>query len=276
MAIPDSVVRHYARDAIAERVLGALRAEAGAEVAITPDTLAPLDHFHSRGVDATADLLALLAPRPGELVLDIGCGIGGPARWIAVRAGCHVTGVDLTPEFCAAATALTAACGLDRQVRILEGSATDLPLPDAAFDRAYSQNVVMNVADKARFYAEARRVLRAGGVLALSNLAAGPAGPPRYPVPWAASAETSFLSTPETTRADLEAAGFEILAFHDITAAMHAFNEEMREKARSGAKPRLGMAVLVGDALAERRRNTARAIAGGNLLALEILVRKPG
>jgi sarcosine/dimethylglycine N-methyltransferase len=276
MASPDDVIRHYARDAIADRLLAALRAEAGETVAITPDTLAPLDHFHGRGVAATTELLALLAPRAEDQVLDIGCGIGGPARWIAQHAGCHVTGVDLTPEFCAAAVALNQATGLAGRVRILQGSALDLPLPADGFDRAYSQNVVMNIEDKPRFYAEARRVLKPGGILALSNLAAGPAGPPDYPVPWAASPETSFLSSPETTRADLTAAGFEILHYEDISAKIVAFNETMRARARAGAAPRLGMAVLVGDAMAERQRNSARGIATNRLLALEILARRTG
>ncbi len=276
MSLADQVTQHYAREGIAARILAALRESAGAEAAVTPEALAPLDHFHGRGLVATAELLALLAPAPGEQVLDIGCGIGGPARWIAARAGCHVTGVDLTAEFCEAAVALNAAAGMAERVRILHGSATDLPLPDAAFDRAYSQNVAMNIADKPRFYAEARRVLRPGGVLALSNLASGPAGPPRYPLPWAAVAETSFLVTPEATRAGLEAAGFEILAFHDVTVAVHAFNAAMRARTKAGAPPRLGMSVLVGEAMAERQRNSARGIAEGTLIAIEVLARRVG
>ncbi|MGH7044654.1 MAG: class I SAM-dependent methyltransferase [Acetobacteraceae bacterium] len=276
MSLPDTVIRHYARDDIAAQVLAALRAEAGAEVAITPDTLAPLDQFHGRGVTATAALLGLLDPQPGELLLDIGSGIGGPARWIAARSGCHVTGVDLTPAFSAAATTLAAAAGLADRVRFCVGNALDLPLPDATFDRAYSQNVVMNIPDKSRFYAEAYRVLKPGGVLALANLAAGPSGPPRYPVPWASSTETSFLATPEATRAELEAAGFEILAFHDVTEAIVAFNAAMRAQVKAGAPPRLGMSVLVGEAMAERLRNSARGIAEGSLIAIEALARRPG
>ena len=268
MSITDAVIAHYARDDIAARILAALADVAGPDAAVTPDTLAPLDHFHSRGVAATAALCALLAPQAGDAVLDIGCGIGGPARWIAAHTGCMMTGVDLTPDFVAAAAALAAATG--QSLRFLVGSALALPVPDAAFDRAYSQNVVMNIADKPGVYAEVRRVLRPGGVLALSNLTAGPAGPPAYPLPWAASADTSFLSTPQETRAAVEAAGFEILAFHDVSDEIVAFNAALR----ASGKPRLGMAVLVGDAILERQRNSARGLAEGRLRAIEVLARR--
>src|SRR5262249_4844407 len=106
MANANPVARHYGSAGIAERRLAALRAANGADAPVTPEALAPVDHFHGRGVLATGELMALLGPQPGEHILDIGCGIGGPARWIAGKAGCRVTGVDLTPEFCEAARAL--------------------------------------------------------------------------------------------------------------------------------------------------------------------------
>ena len=270
MSVTQAVISHYARADIAPRILAALADVVGPDTPVSAEALAPLDHFHSRGVTATEALCRLLDPQPGEAVLDIGCGIGGPARWIAARTGCRVTGVDLTPDFVAAATALAAATGQSGTARFLEGSALALPVPDAAFDRAYSQNVVMNIADKAAVYAEARRVLRPGGVLALSNRTAGPAGRPAYPLPWAAGPETSFLSTPEATRAELEAAGFAILAFHDVSAEIVAFNQALRASGR----PRLGMGVLVGEAIVERQRNSARGLAEGRLCAIEVLARR--
>ncbi|HVC56085.1 MAG TPA: class I SAM-dependent methyltransferase [Stellaceae bacterium] len=275
MAAANPVAQHYGRPGIAARVLAALRAANGAAAAVTPEALAPMDHFHGRGVVATAELVAQLDPLPGEHILDIGSGIGGPARWIAARCGCHVTGVDLTPEFCEAATALNAACGLADRVTILQGSALDLPLPDAAFNRAYSQNVVMNIADKLAFYREAFRVLRPGGLLALANACAGEAGPPYFPVPWAATPATSFLATPAQMRADLLAAGFEIVSFDDTTDAPRPAQLPEGERSRREEPGSLGMHVVLGDEIRGMRANSVRSAREGRTRTVEALVRKP-
>src|SRR5215213_6618041 len=98
MPTPDPVAMHYGRSGIADRILAVLREANGPDAPLTPEVLAPIDHFHGRGVLATEELVALLKPLPGERLLDIGSGVGGPARWIAARCGVRVTGVDLTPE----------------------------------------------------------------------------------------------------------------------------------------------------------------------------------
>ncbi len=276
MSDPSHVTRHYESHGIAERVLAALRAASGADVAITPDTLAPLDHFHGRGLGATKELVKLLAPLAGEHILDIGCGLGGPARWIAWHYGCRVTGIDLTPDFCAAAMALTAATGQLQHIRILNGSATELPFADATFDRAYSQNVVMNIADKARFYSEAFRVVKPGGVAAFSNIGMGPAGSPIYPVQWATTAATSFLSTPAETRQFLQAAGFDIVAFRDTTDELRPELLAYGAKVARDGLPRLGTHVVMGERMLELQANSTRNLAEGRTGLIEALVKKPG
>ena len=269
------VTQHYARPGIAERALEALREANGSEAPVTPEALAPLDQFHGRGVVATEELVALLKPQAVERLLDIGSGIGGPARWIAAKFGCRVTGVDLTPEFCAAADALNAVTGLADRVTFLNGSALDLPVPDGAFDAAYSQNVIMNIADKRRFYREAFRALRAGGRLALSNLCAGAKGDPYYPVPWATTAKTSFLATQDEMRADLAASGFEIAHFEDTTAATVEMQRRARERVERGEPLRIAVQVIMGERSRDMQINTSRNVEEGRVATVEALVRKP-
>lgn len=274
MANLHQIERHYAKAGkdIAERVLTAL----GTEEPVTPERLAPVDQFHGGGLSATRALMVLLQPQATHHLLDLGSGIGGPARWIASTFGCKVAGIDLTATFCAAAEALPQATGLEERVTIIHGSALETPISDNSFDRAYSQNVMMNIEDKLGFYREAFRVLKPGGMLALSTLAKGPNDEPYYPSPWAETAETSFLAGLEDTKRDVLIAGFEILQLNDKSAQTRT--EAIAEVTALETKvpPTIGVPLVMGERFFELTLNSARARRVGRLSIIEALLRKPG
>jgi ubiquinone/menaquinone biosynthesis C-methylase UbiE len=269
------VKKHYTSTGIAARILAALRAVNGPDVPITPDTLAPIDHFHGKGVVATKELAALLQPKASDHLLDIGCGIGGPARWIAAKYGCHVTGVDLTAEFCEAARELNIITGLANRVQILHGDALSLRVSAESFDRAYSQAALMNILDKRAALREVFRALRHGGLLALSLAGAGTAGEPHYPLPWATSTAISFLATPDEVRSDLLAAGFQIVALRDTTTEVVAALAPVLRQLETEGLPPLGEHVVTGEGAKEWRINWVRSLVESRVCLIEALARKP-
>ena len=211
--------------------------------AMQPSELALLEDFHSLGRLATAALIDLAQVGAGDRVLDAGTGIGGTARLIAAERGARVTAVDLTSEYCDIATWLNDAVGLGDMIEVRTADVTELPFDDASFDVVVSQHVQMNVADKRRLYAEARRVLTPGGRLALWDVTAGSGGPLHFPVPWATSPEQSHLVTPERLAELLREAGFATTHWNELTdtapTAMRSF--------LAGDAPPLGLHVFVPD-----------------------------
>src|SRR6266446_10692571 len=236
------VEAHYTSGTLGEAILAALKAAGKDLDHLTPDDLVPVDEFHGGQRQATVRLADLLALDLTERVLDVGSGIGGPSRFLASRYGCQVTGIDLTAEFCRVAEMLTRLTGLTSKVSYRQADALDLPFEDMCFDVVWSQNASMNIADRDRLYSEMRRVLKAGGRLALQEVVAGMGGEPHYPVPWAREASISFLLTAEATREKLEAAGFLVVTWQDTTST----SSRSWTQAVEGAPPPLGIHLLVG------------------------------
>jgi SAM-dependent methyltransferase len=212
-----TIEAYWGRENLAEAILAALAARGVDLDALTPDTVAPVDQFHGGGKPATDRLARLAGPAPGTQVLDVGGGFGGPARTLAVQFGCLVTTVDLTASYVRAAQTLTTRMRLDDRVSHHVGNALALPFPEETFDLVWTQNSGMSIADKERLYAGFHQVLRPGGLLALQEPMAGPVQPLLYPVMWARDASTTFLRTPPEMRAVIEAAGFRLRAWDDVT-----------------------------------------------------------
>lgn len=221
----EGIARHYSEDdRLSKAILDSLERAGKAVGALTSADLATVDEFHIGGRKATLDVAAGMNLSPGMRVIDLGSGLGGPARTLAETYGCHVTGIDLTPAFCAAATTLSEWVGLSDRVTFVQGDATRLPFADDSFDAAMTIHVAMNIAAKDRMYAEARRVLKPGGRFAVYDVLQGEGGEVQYPVPWARTPEISHLATPDEMPALLTGAGFRVLSVEDSSdASLHWF-----------------------------------------------------
>jgi len=211
----DDVVQYWGSPGAAARILHAVRLELPEGAA--PADLAGLDHVHSGGLLATKALADAAGIGPGIQVLDVGAGLGGPARWLASQFGCRVTCLDLTPEFCEAAVALTKLTRLTSLVEVVQGDALNTPFDDERFDVVWAQNAFMNISDKAQLFRELHRVLKPGGKLVFQEPMAGPNQPIHYPVTWADRPELSFLASPADCREWVEAVGFQVRRWEDVT-----------------------------------------------------------
>ncbi|MCX7143013.1 MAG: class I SAM-dependent methyltransferase, partial [Proteobacteria bacterium] len=240
MEIEQAVAQHYAHGSLEESILNALAA-AGKDVnRLTPKDLAPVDEFHVGGRLATVAFAEQFALRPGMRLLDIGCGIGGAARYFASEHGCQVTGIDLSAEYAAVANALAARVGLSERVSCRQGSALALPFEPGSFDGAYMFHVGMNIEDKAKLFREVRRVLTPAGVFGIYDVMRLAAGDLHYPVPWTGSADVSFVEDAASYRKLLAAEGFEVVkerSRRDFALEVFA---QMRAKGAAGGPPPLG------------------------------------
>ncbi len=238
--------------------------------------IAAVDEFHTGGREATINLVASLDVKPAQHILDIGCGIGGTARYLAGQFSCEVTGVDLTAEFVETGNRLCEKTGLSGNIRLIQASALDTGLPAASFDGACMLHVGMNIEDKQALFEEAFRLLKPSAKIAVYDVMRCKDDGLDYPVPWAASEATSFPAKPAEYRSALELAGFTILHEIDRTEFALAFMERLKKHQESaGKKPAgPGLQLLMGDNAALKVKNMVGMMHRGILAPVEMLARK--
>lgn len=254
----DSINLHYGPSDISARIMAGLR-EAGKDLhRLTREDLAPFDEFHGGGRASTRELAGLASLRPGMSVLDVGSGVGGPARTLAAEFGCRVTGIDLTEEFCRAAAWLTEKVGLSELARFCCGNALALPFAENAFDVVWSQNALMNIEDRVALVRQVHRVLRPGGMFAFEAVFAGTVPDLQFPVFWASSPALSFLVTPGEARALLTAASLQERIWEDTTQRSIANQRQRQEAIARDGLPKVGLNLIVPADVAAKIENGLR------------------
>ena len=273
MTTERKVASHYTHGSLLQAILDALKGMGKDVERLSPADLSAADEFHLGWRAATAELAKDLGLARGMQVLDVGSGIGGPARFFAESHDCRVTGIDLTEEFVRVATELTRRCGLSELASFKQASALDLPFGAAAFDAATLIHVGMNIEDKAGLFRNVRRVLKPGAVFGVYEVMQVEAGELPYPMPWAQTIETSFVETPETYRTLLTAAGFKIEREVNRRDFVRKLAAEMREKAAIQVAPPLGLHTLIGPAWRDRLANVMTTLERGTIAPIEMIAR---
>ena len=232
---------------------------AGKDVgSLSVDDLAPIDEFHTRGRESTLEVAEMANLKPSDLVLDVGCGLGGTARHLAEIYHCHVTGIDLTEEYISVGKKLTDLVGLSDRVELHQGSALELPFDDGMFDIVWTEHVQMNIADKKQFYSEMARVLKPGGRLLFHDVFRSTGDSPFYPLPWAEKESFSFLATEKDARAIIEQVGLTIEQWNVKVEESLEFFKMVIAKIESDGPPPLGIHLLMGETAKDKLHNYIR------------------
>jgi SAM-dependent methyltransferase len=262
---------HWTRPGVLARIDAALTELGHDPQNLTPEILATVEHLHSGGLATTRDQAERITLTPESRVLDVGCGIGGPARYLAHTYRCHVDGVDLTPELIETGKVLTERCGLADRVRLQLGNALELPYADRTFDVVWCQNVTMNLADKTGFLAEVYRVLKPGGLFTATEYSVGQGGDIVFPVPWAYDSSINFLDTEDVMRARYGTTGFRVREWNNYSDTVI----KNYEQTLSAPPNKLTIKLVFGDDTPDRQRNSQRNLIERRIIYWMIVAERP-
>ena len=274
MSEAKAVAEHYSRPQLEETILGALKRAGIDTQKLAAMDLAMMDEFHVGGLEATKAFAEFMGLKPGMHVLDVGCGIGGPARYFAAEHGVRVMGIDLTEEFVRTAESLTKLVHLEKAASFEEGSALAMPFKAGSFDAAYMFHVGMNIADKNALFQDVARVLKPGARFSIYDLMRTSDAPIGYPVPWAVSGETSFVVHIEGYRQALAAVGFEVVHERRRRDFGIDFFERNIARTTQGGPPILGLQLLMGEKAPQMMQNVLGGMKGGIFEPVEMVAVK--
>lgn len=274
MSTEDDVRAHYRHGGLEQALIAALTAAGRDPEHLTQADLMGSDEFHIGGAQATKDLAEQLALTPSMHVLDVGSGLGGPARHLAMAHHCRVTGIDLSEEYVAVANSLTRRMGMADRAAFHHGNGTTLPFDDATFDGATMLHVGMNIADKHALCAGVYRVLRPGGFFAIYDVMRTGPGAIEFPVPWSSAPETSFVEPAETYRAALADTGFRVIAERSRAEFARDFFASLRARQGRPDAPSLGLQIVMGASTPQKIANMTRLLDRGIIAPTEIIARR--
>lgn len=269
---PLELEAHYGRhDTLVADILASLSATGYDVESLDPAALSGADEFHLGGRLATLAVLDSVRSYAPRSVLDVGCGIGGPARTIVTELDAQTIGVDVTPSFVAAASELTSRVGLTDRLSFEVGDALALDQPDEEFDLVTLFHVGMNIADKHRLFAELARVTQPGGHVLVYDVMRVGRGSLTLPVPWASSHEHQHLAGVDDYLGALRAAGLEPGDPVDHRPIVRAALEQAAD-----APPPVNLSNLMGPDFTEMFANLRTAITDGVVAPMQIVASKPG
>lgn len=240
------IEQHYLKEGLFEDILNRLKDQGIDLDSVQRNDIAGVDEIHVRGAAVSKELAQAIDLR--ELnVLDVGCGLGGPCRMLADEFNCNVIGIDLSNEFIRTAIALSKLVKLDNKTNFVVGDAVKLPFGDNSFDIVWTQHVQMNIPDKNKFYSEIKRVLKSGGSFLYYDIFKNNDKEVEYPMPWASSADHSFLFKSNEMHDILNELRFEKLKVTNETQAGIDFFEALLAKLKEFGPPKIGLNVLMGE-----------------------------
>jgi len=277
MDYSEKISDHYHHGSLLSAIQAALEKQGIQPENVSVKDLGPVDEFHIGGRIASTHFLDQLEMEASEKILDIGCGLGGSARFAANTYGAKITGIDLTPEYIETGKVLSDWVGLSDRIELHEGSALSLPFEDASFDGSFMMHVGMNIEDKTALFAEVARVLKPNAKFGIYDIMKTNDDELLYPVPWATTPETSWLAEPKDYRLALAANGLTLVKEEDRRDFAMEFFKRMKEATEAaGGPPALGLHVLMQQTTAEKIPNMVANLAAKRISPVEMIAVKAG